>query len=119
MRFSSRHDREVVLVFLRAPVHGAVKTRLAATLGPTAALSVYRWLATRTLDALGDPARTWAVHALVAGDPAMLGDWHARVDAVRPQCDGDLGATHRPRGGTLRATKVGRRPRACSTTPRR
>jgi glycosyltransferase A (GT-A) superfamily protein (DUF2064 family) len=50
--------REVVLVFVRAPVRGAVKTRLAATVGDDAALAVYRWLAERTLRALGAPART-------------------------------------------------------------
>jgi glycosyltransferase A (GT-A) superfamily protein (DUF2064 family) len=42
-------DREVVLVFVRAPKIGAVKTRLAVTVGDPAALAVYRWLAERTL----------------------------------------------------------------------
>jgi rSAM/selenodomain-associated transferase 1 len=83
---------EVVLVFARAPTRGAVKTRLAATVGDDAALAVYRWLAERTLRALGGPARTWTLRALVAGDVEALGGWRALVDEVRSQRGGDLGA---------------------------
>ncbi len=85
-------DREVVLVFLRAPKIGAVKTRLAVTVGDPAALAVYRWLAERILNALGAHPRAWSLRALVAGDVDALGGWRALVDEVRPQCEGDLGA---------------------------
>ncbi len=87
-----RVSREVVLVFIRAPLPGTVKTRLAATLGDQAALAVYRWLVERTLHALGASPRSWSLRALVAGDLNALGGWRALVDDVRPQCEGDLGA---------------------------
>src|SRR4029434_4512628 len=41
-----------LIVFLRAPRLGEVKTRLAASLGAEAALEVYRFLALRTLEAI-------------------------------------------------------------------
>lgn len=81
-----------MLVFVRAPTPGEVKTRLAATVGDQAALAVYRWLAERTLRGLTSSPRAWAVRALVAGDVNALGDWRALVDEVRAQGEGDLGA---------------------------
>lgn len=81
-----------MLVFVRAPTRGEVKTRLAATVGDQAALAVYRWLAERTLRSLSESPRAWAVRALVAGDVNALGAWRAFVDEVRAQGEGDLGA---------------------------
>jgi rSAM/selenodomain-associated transferase 1 len=71
---------------------GAVKTRLAATVGDQAALAVYRWLAERTLRVLAESPRAWTVRALVAGDVNALGEWCVLVDEVRAQGEGDLGA---------------------------
>jgi rSAM/selenodomain-associated transferase 1 len=83
--------RELVLVFVRPPRSGEVKTRLAATVGDQAALAVYRWLAERTLQALTRSPRAWAVRAVVAGEVNALGGWRALVDEVRAQSEGDLG----------------------------
>lgn len=80
-----------MLVFVRAPAAGEVKTRLAASVGAHAALAVYRWLAERTLRALTEPPRAWTVRAMVAGDLNRLGGWRALVDEVRAQREGDLG----------------------------
>lgn len=81
----------MVLVFLRAPTPGSVKTRLAAALGDAAALAVYRWLAERTLHVLGELPRTWSLHAVVTGDVGALGEWRGLVDELRAQGEGDLG----------------------------
>ena len=45
-----------IALLLKAPQGGAVKTRLAATLGETEAARIYRWLAERQLTAL---PRSW------------------------------------------------------------
>lgn len=106
-------ERDVVLIFLRPPALGAVKTRLAAAVGDHAALSVYRWLAERTLRAVGETPRDWTVRALVAGAVEDIAAWRALVDEARPQVEGELGARMRAslndalREGFARAVIVG------------
>lgn len=81
-------------VFLRPVVEGEVKTRLAATLGPRGAASLYRAFLADTLDRLRRVARErgTAVTLWVAGDPehpslrALGADWPRRR-----QPRGDLG----------------------------
>lgn len=79
-----------VMVFLRAPRLGAVKTRLASTLGAEAALAVYRELVAATLRAVS-PLRNVELH--VTPDDAVaevavmaIPGWN-----VVSQGDGDLG----------------------------
>ena len=45
-----------ILLFVKNPVPGRVKTRLAATLGPEAAAAVYRLLVRRVLENLPESA---------------------------------------------------------------
>ena len=79
-------------VFVKAPVAGRVKSRLARDLGPGPALEAYRVLVERALDAISPvefPAELW-----VHGDPgnSLVGDWSMRYGlAVRRQPSGDLG----------------------------
>lgn len=61
----------MLLVFVRAPRRGTVKTRLAAALGADAALAVYRRLAEHTL----------ATARELAGDGVALRVHHAPADA--------------------------------------
>lgn len=82
-----------VVVFLKEPVAGRVKTRLAADIGDEAALRVYRALAEETVGALrGGP---WSVELHV--DPpapeslANVRAWLGHGLEVRPQRQGDLG----------------------------
>jgi rSAM/selenodomain-associated transferase 1 len=78
-----------VAVFARAPVRGAVKTRLAAAIGHDAALQTHRELLRWTLDQIKG-SDDYDVELWVAGDPgAVAGD----VDgvSVHRQADGDLG----------------------------
>ncbi len=82
------------ILFARAPVHGTVKTRLAATVGPARALAVYDRLARGVVHNLTLTPRSWDV--LVLGTPdeacASIGRWLPEADAVWPQGPGDLGA---------------------------
>lgn len=80
-----------VVVMARRPAWGRVKTRLAAGIGPGAALAVYRRGLSATLRRLGRDPR-W--RTLVAVTPAAAarrpGRW-ARGLPVIAQADGDLG----------------------------
>ena len=80
-----------VALFVRPPVPGRVKTRLAETIGDRFACTLYRAM---VLDVLR------AVHASGlelclfhdGSDPGLLpAAWRRGATAVRPQCDGDLG----------------------------
>lgn len=77
-------------IFVKAPQAGAVKTRLAATIGATAAAELaeaFFW------DTLALAERLASVHVVVAlsGDERLLPALRGRVD-LWPQGDGDLGA---------------------------
>jgi rSAM/selenodomain-associated transferase 1 len=81
----------VTLVFVRAPVAGRVKTRLAGALGAEGALRVYRRLAEHTLRearALGGEVR---VHYTPADAGPEVRAWLGDGLRYLPQSAGDLG----------------------------
>jgi rSAM/selenodomain-associated transferase 1 len=84
-----------VLVFVRGPVRGTVKTRLAASLGADAALRIYRRLAEHTLREAAALAGD-GVQVRVHHTPANAGDavraWLGADAVYLPQAEGDLGA---------------------------
>lgn len=91
---ASESSSPTVILFLRAPRAGEVKTRLASVLGPGQALSVYRWLAEQTVRAVPD---TWPLIVQYCPDEAgsEMSTW---LDTLRPippryvpQGAGDLG----------------------------
>ena len=81
----------LVILFLKAPVPGTVKTRLAAEVGEEEAAEVYRRLVENQLRNIPPD---WRVR--VAYDPPdALEDFHAWLGTqldYRPQAEGDLGA---------------------------
>lgn len=83
-----------VLVFVRAPEPGRVKTRLAAAIGDQAALRVYRRLAEHTLREAaalaGQGVRVRVHHTPADAGPAVRA-WLGDGPAYLPQADGDLG----------------------------
>lgn len=93
-RSKPRIPRRAILVFVRAPQPGRVKTRLATAVGDGAALRIYTRLAEHTLA---------EVRALAAEDvairvhyaPSDTGDdvraWLGAGPLYLPQADGDLG----------------------------
>ena len=83
--------RRGILLFVKHPEPGKVKTRLAATLGPVRAAEIYRTLAEEVLRRV--PADT---EVLVLFDPpgkaAEIAAWLRRpASALVPQVSGDLG----------------------------
>jgi rSAM/selenodomain-associated transferase 1 len=93
-RSKPRTPRRALLVFVRAPEPGRVKTRLAAAIGDQAALRVYRRLAEHTLaEARALAAEDVAIRVHYA--PADSGDvvraWLGTGPLYLPQADGDLG----------------------------
>ncbi|HUH86317.1 MAG TPA: TIGR04282 family arsenosugar biosynthesis glycosyltransferase [Stellaceae bacterium] len=85
-----RPSRHLVL-FLRAPRLGRVKSRLAAGIGALAALRFYRLVSERLLRDLGCDPR-WRCHLCVTPDRAVRGRRPWRVAAhYRAQGGGDLG----------------------------
>ncbi len=82
--------RDRLLVFLKAPRPGFVKTRLAAQLGPAAALAAYRTLVATLLHRLADlPA---AELRFTPDDAAAeISGWLRPGWTAAPQGEGDLG----------------------------
>ncbi|MBW3569794.1 MAG: TIGR04282 family arsenosugar biosynthesis glycosyltransferase [Gemmatimonadetes bacterium] len=105
-----------MLVFVRAPVAGRVKTRLAAAAGDQAALRIYRRLAEHTLAEVRALAAD-GVAVRVHYAPAEAGDavraWLGDGPLYLPQAEGDLGARMRDafarafEGGAERVVIVG------------
>ena len=78
-------------IFARAPVPGAVKTRLAAGIGATAALEAHRALLMDTLARLAPGSGRFAPELWLAGPLGEAAAW-ARCLPIRQQPAGDLGA---------------------------
>ena len=93
MNSASPRKAPCLCIFVKAPVLGAVKTRLAEALGVQGALDAYRQMAEHQLAALSGmpmPTELW-----VDGDPqhAEVRAWSRRHGLpVRRQPPGDLGA---------------------------
>lgn len=79
-----------IIVFLKLPRPGLVKTRIAAALDPEAAAAIYQVLIQRTLSALADfeqvELRYTPDEAAKAVEPWLRRGW-----TLAPQGDGDLG----------------------------
>jgi len=92
-RDAARSAPRTVIVFVREPVRGRVKTRLAAEVGADAALRVYVRLAehaVREALELGSGTRV-RVHFTPAGAGDAVRRWLGDGPDFLPQVDGDLG----------------------------
>ena len=47
------HDKPIILLFIKAPVKGQIKSRLAAAIGNDAALELYQRFVLDTIDTVG------------------------------------------------------------------
>src|SRR4051812_4147153 len=84
--------RGAILVFLKNPEPGKVKTRLATTIGPERAAALYReWIGIvlGTLQPLRD--RLDVIGFFDGGPVDLFREWHALADCWLPQSAGDLG----------------------------
>ncbi len=80
-----------VLVFLRAPVVGQVKSRLAHGVGAERACAIYRWMVARVLEQLQPSRQHYRIIGYWDGPKEELpADWHALVDDWYRQPMGDL-----------------------------
>ena len=84
--------RGTILVFVKAPDPGRVKTRLAATVGPDVAAALYRGWVGQVFGAL-QPVRPGVrlVGYFDGGPRAAFAEWAALADDWWPQPPGDLG----------------------------
>jgi len=81
-----------VLVFLKAPMPGAVKTRLAAALGAEQAAALYAQWASRILKSLQPVRSMCRLIGYYAGDEsAVRSRWGSLIDEWMRQPEGDLG----------------------------
>ena len=87
-------------IFARVPVHGRVKTRLAADVGADAALAAYEALLASTLRKLAPRRATFEAEIWVDGGVDGFAAWQRRCAAIGlrerclpliEQCGGDLG----------------------------
>lgn len=79
-----------ILVFLKAPQMGEVKTRLTRSIGTEAALKVYRALVERQLRKLAKFDRL-EIHYAPKSCLEQMREWLGRNYIMRPQCEGNLG----------------------------
>ncbi len=82
---------DAVLVFLRAPERGKVKTRLARTIGPDAALALYKAFVLDTLSMLQAAGRQAVICFHPADAEGALAAWLPRPYRCWPQVGRDLG----------------------------
>lgn len=99
--------RCVVFVFVKAPVPGRVKTRLAPALGDIGAARLYRSLARRIVERVGTGAYRTVVYFDPPGAEREIREWLGAEREYRPQPGGDLGERLR------RAFEVGFREADC------
>jgi len=85
-------SRDHIVVFVRAPVLGQVKTRLAAETGAARALEIYRTVTEHVLTVV----RSVGAQVIISYTPADAGPqmraWLGDEVGYEPQADGDLGA---------------------------
>jgi len=84
-------NKETVLVFLRAPEKGRVKTRLAAKLGETKALNLYKKFVHRTLVAVETSGLNHTICFFPAGKRVLVENWLGMNHIFLPQKGLDLG----------------------------
>lgn len=82
---------DILLIFVKNPIPGQVKTRLARTVGDEKAADVYRFLLKKTRQLALDTsmARRWLFYA--DGVPAEDDIWPTALFEKYAQCPGDLG----------------------------
>lgn len=84
-------SRDHIVLFVRAPFLGQVKTRLASEIGPARALEIYRALTEHVLTVVRSTgAQVFVAHAPADAGPVMRA-WLGDDVGYVPQVDGDLG----------------------------
>ena len=101
--FENHHpsDRATLLFFLKAPLVGRVKTRLAYRIGEVRALAAYRAMVEHLFDHLA-PHWSFEIHFTPAEEENLMRSWLGPDQAYYLQVKGDLGARmHAAVGGSF------------------
>jgi rSAM/selenodomain-associated transferase 1 len=102
-------NKSVVIVFLRAPEKGRVKTRLARQVGKKKALALYKAFVQTTLLAVERSGMDHRICFFPADRQALVEDWLGPDHAYMPQLGNDLGQRM---GNALAAVFDQRAPKA-------
>ena len=81
----------LLIVFVKAPVPGNVKTRLAAEIGEQEATAAYRRIVETLMGEIGGTGNIALTYAPEGGGP-MITDWLGSHYSYAPQTNGDLGS---------------------------
>ncbi len=91
-RILTRADKARLLIYLRWPESGKVKTRIAKTIGNAEACALYKRLAEHTLSTVRQLSENWAPLVLGTGAaPEWFGEWIGGDIEIAVQTEGDLG----------------------------
>jgi len=84
-------DRSLVLLFLKSPEKGRVKSRLAKVIGEDRALEIYKRLVCDTLDKLDSNDKHFKICFYPPESDEVVRDWLGDSYSYRPQYGNDLG----------------------------
>jgi len=84
-------NKETLLIFLRAPEKGRVKTRLASKIGEEKALALYKGFVQKALSAVETSGRDHCICFFPENRQALVEDWLGPDHAYMPQAGDDLG----------------------------
>ncbi len=88
---NSKPQDGAVILFVKAPQKGTVKTRLAGTVGDASALALYRCFVTDVLDMLKTTGRPLRIYYHPPENGKRISEWLGDGLDIFPQTGGDLG----------------------------
>lgn|SRR5574341_178774 len=84
-------DKPIVLLFIKAPVKGQVKSRLAAAVGEEAAIELYQNFILDILDMVEKSSYPLSICVYPPGGVEKVSSWLGKERSCLPQKGGDLG----------------------------
>ncbi len=84
-------DKSIILVFIKAPVRGMVKTRLAASVGASTALELYKNFVPDIIDTVKKIGGPFTLCYYPPGAGSAVTSWLGADFRLEPQQGGDLG----------------------------
>jgi uncharacterized protein len=89
--YQTMHEKPIILLFIKAPVKGQIKSRLAASIGNDAALEIYRRFVFDTIDTVGAIAVPLRICCYPPDAVTAIRTWLGNKQACMPQLGNDLG----------------------------
>jgi len=85
-------DNSIALLFIKAPIKGKVKSRLAATVGEEAALELYKRFVLDTIETVEKSGHALRICYHPPDSGKIVSDWLGQKNYAMPQEGDDLGA---------------------------